>query len=454
MIKPYLKLFIFLLLMGNSLYSLGQDSIADFNQQEVRTLLDKHLTHFFPDVIDLINGGYYANFERDWTRSKEQNKMMVTQARTLWMAAKAAQFFPENKIYPKSAKHGFRFLTHNMRDFKHGGFKTNWPADSNGINSNIQLCYAHSFVLFALAEYAKIDSSQTVLGQLEEAFNWMESNAHDSIYGGYFNLIMSTETAQQILHDQQAQMRLGWGSPLWKDQNTSIHILEALSNVYRLMPTEQVHNRLSEMLALVRDTMVQKDSTLKLYFTRNWQPISYADSTRDFILKNQGIDHISFGHNIETAYLLIDASIALNGHADTLTLKVAKNLTDHCLQNGFDINFQGLFDRGYEFDGQIEIIDSSKSWWAQFEAWHTLALMQQYYPEEKSYQHAFIQMWNYMNKNLIDPVYGGHYNYGIDTYPENIEQKKVHHWKGPYHDGRALINVWQYLTQGMLKIEP
>lgn len=432
--------------------SIKQDKLKIISTKEVEKAFQQHLNHFYPAIIDSINGGYYTNFEYDWSLGKNQDKMMVTQARDLWMASIAAQAFPKNPVYKIAAKHGFEFITSKMWDEETGGFRLNFSPENPTEKSNYKLLYGNAFALFALAEYAKIDTSFEVKQWTEKVFNWMEEDAHDNLYGGYFNLILNDELKADTPENKAIIQKMGWGNPNWKDQNTSIHILEAFTTLHQVIPTPKVEKRLQEMLVLVRDTMVQENGSLKLYFTREWKPIDHSDSTKAYILENQGTDHVSFGHNIETAYLLIDASKTLYCEVDSTTLQIARKLTDHTVKYGFGKDYYGLFDRGYVFNNEMEIIDPHKSWWAQFEAWHTLALMSQYFPEDTIYPIAFQNMWQYINTELIDSVYGGQLNFGIDTYQKNKKQQKAHAWKGPYHDGRALFEVWQYLKNGELKL--
>jgi mannobiose 2-epimerase len=185
---------------------------------------------------------------------------------------------------------------------------------------------------------------------------------------------------------------------------------------------------------------------LNLFFSKDWQPVSHAAESRSYILNNIYTDHVSFGHDIETAYLLIDAAQTLYGKADSITLQVARKLTDHSLQHGFDKNYYGLFDKGYYFkdkDG-IEIVNDDKVWWSQAEAWHSLAIISNYYPQEKIYPLAFGRMWTYINEQMIDRQFGGWYNNGLDSDPGNRDKPKGHQWKACYHNGRALMRVYQY----------
>ncbi|MFN7116437.1 MAG: AGE family epimerase/isomerase [Saprospiraceae bacterium] len=415
---------------------------------DIEKELKTHLSTWYPRIIDTENGGYWTNFEYDWTRSQDQNKMLVTQARGLWTAARAASAFPDDPVYKKAADHGFEFLTKKMWDISNGGFYQYYPI--NNSEPSYKLIYGNTFALFALAEYAKVNKSPEVMMWVNKVFQWMETVAHDPKNLGYYNIIIPDNVKNSKDPEIQAFVsRLGWGKPDWKDQNTSIHILEAFTTVYQVLPEPLVKKRLEEMLKLVRDKMVNRDGHLNLYFTNNWEPIVYRDSSRAFIMKNLPIDHVSFGHDIETAYLLLDASKALYGKYDKKTLQVAKRLVDHSLQYGFEKEYYGLFDRGYRFtkNGNIEIVTRSKAWWAQMEAWHSLALMANLYPKEKIYPEAFQKMWQYMQKELIDHEHKGLYGNGLDESPESKTQRKAHQWKGAYHDGRALMQVWEYTKE-------
>ncbi|MBX2877899.1 MAG: AGE family epimerase/isomerase [Saprospiraceae bacterium] len=403
---------------------------------EIQQELDHLVELWYPRIIDTVNGGYWTNFEYDWSRSDDQPKMLVTQARGLWTAARLAQFYPDRPSLVKAAEHGFRFLTEKLWDEGKGGFVLQWPVKENA--PDYRLTYANAFALYALAEYAKINSEPKVLQWVERSFEWLETHAHDQAFGGYFNL---------VIFDEHIQENLGWGDGEWKGQNTSIHLLEAITNTYQVLPLPSVKKRLEEMLLLVRDTFVRENGSLQLYFTNDWSAVDYTDSTRQFILDHIHDDHVSFGHDIETAFLLYEAAMVwTGGNVDEKTQVVTKRMIDHCLATGFEEGFQGLFDKGYYFQGQegIEVTGRHKSWWAQAEAWHALALFSGLFPEAETYPVAFAAMWTYMQEQLIDHQHGGWYNAGLDESPKVIRQRKAHQWKGAYHNGRALMQVLEY----------
>ncbi len=407
---------------------------------EIKIQLDYLLNNFYPRIIDTVNGGYWTNFENDWTLSENQDKMLVTQARGLWTAARAAEMFPENPVFRKAADHGYEFLTTRLWDTIGGGFyQFYYPDSAQKAEAVYKLTYGNAFALYALSQYALINKTPETLGWVKKAFDWLEKKVYDPAEKGYFSIwIGNTKFTGKEVPE-------GWDNPSGKDQNTGIHLLEALTTAYRVIPDDIVKDRLTETLGLVRDRMVNESGYLNLFFDSKWNPVCIKDSSRNYIIKNPWMDHVSFGHNIETAYLLVDASKALYGTPDPLTLKVARGLIDHTLEFGFDKDFYGIFDKGYEFTkGTVEVIDSSKVWWAQAEAWHALALFSELYPEDNRYAAEFPKMWNYITTEMVDKEHGGWYNSGLDANPRTVRERKVHAWKSCYHDGRALMQVFSY----------
>src|SRR5262249_10561834 len=132
-----------------------------------------------------------------------------------------------------------------------------------------------------------------------DAFEWLERHAHDGEHGGYFEAL--TREGKPILSWDEVDSpgrrsdRLGvyYG---FKSMNAHIHLLEALAEYYALEKAPLARRRLEEMLAIVRDRIAVEPGALNLYLTRDWRPAPAHDS---------------FGHDVETAYLLVEAAAAL-----------------------------------------------------------------------------------------------------------------------------------------------
>ena len=442
--------FLFLLVCSQCTTTEEETLSLDFEKATIEKELQNLLQVFYPRIVDTLNGGYWTNFEEDWTQSTEQPKMLVTQARGLWTAARAAGYYPENTAYAEAAHHGYRFLTEQLWDTLNGGFHQYDYRFSEKLEIDHKSTYGNAFALYGIAEYAKINSSEEVKQWVEKAFNWLNTNAYDSIHSGYNTFILKDEIRFNPDPEVQAKiMELGWGTADGKDQNSSIHLLEALTTTYQVLPTPATKAKLETMLHLVRDTMVNDEGYLHLFFTKDWQAINHQDSSRAFILENIRYDHRSFGHDIETAFLLVEASKTLYGEIDQKTLTIAKKLMDHTIKYGFAKDYYGLFDKGYQFDHPdiVEVVNSQKVWWAQAEAWHALVLFHYLFPEESEYTHAANRMWDYIDMELIDHKYGGWYLSGLDESPASKSGKKAQPWKGAYHDGRSLIRVVEYFNE-------
>jgi mannobiose 2-epimerase len=227
-------------------------------------------------------------------------------------------------------------------------------------------------------------------------------------------------------------------------------LLEAFTELYSVWPDALLKTRLQEMLVLIRDTMVHSRGYLQLFFTPEWKPVTNKDSARDIILQRRSLDHVSFGHDVETAYLMMEATEALGNHDDKKTLETGKRMVDHALRNGWDPALGGFYDQGYYFRNgdTISIIKQSKNWWAQAEGLNTLMIFSRLYPSDgMNYAGKFLQLWTYVQLNLIDHVHGDWYEEGIDHDPGRKNSAKSHIWKATYHNFRSLSNCIRMLEK-------
>jgi len=415
------------------------------NRDSIRAQVTKNwddvLSAWYPRALDTTYGGYLANWTYDWQQAPQQNKMIVTQARHLWTTSKVLSDNPGDSLYLMATDLGFRFLKDKMWDSKHGGFY--WLVTRGGEpifdgEGKYKRIYGQAFGIYALAAYAQVNDSEEALNFAQEAFMWLEDNAHDRENRGYHSVVF--QDGQPLTKEEQTSQNLpvSW---IYKEQNAGIHLMEAFTELYRVWPDTLVRDRLIEMLHLVRDTMVKKSGHLTLFFTEDWQPISYADSSQASREANYHIDHVSFGHDIETAFLMLDASEALGNFEYDQTLEVAKKLVDHTLQTGFDPARSGIYQRGYYLPGDstVSIIDSEKDWWSQAEGLNTLLIFSDLFPEDPRYPRRFSRLWKYTRTYIIDHEYGGWYTLGLDVTPESRNYPKGQAWKGNYHNGRTLM---------------
>ena len=436
--------FILLLLTGHRL--LAQDPALDTILEQMKfAAKDLLIDKYYPRNIDHEYGGYISTYTYDFKPTEKQEKMIVTQARHIWSTARAAEFFHDTSFIGYS-KHGFYFLRDKMWDKEYGGFYSLVTREGKPVTTNKD-AYGNAFGVYGLSALYKASGDTAVLALAKKAFGWLEKHSHDPVHKGYFMHL--ERSGKPIVRPASTPSTSDLG---YKDQNSSIHLLEALTELYSVWPDPLVKERLNEMLTLIRDTIVTQKGYLTLFLTPDWKPISFHNTPRENILKHHSLDHVSFGHDIETAYLLIEASTVLGLMPDTTTYRISKKMVDHAIGNGWDSDLGGLYDEGYYFteDGPITIIADTKNWWAQAEALNTLLLYAAMYAQDHSVPHPdyldyFEKEWQYCQKYLIDHVNGDWYEGGIDKQPDKRKSRKAHIWKGPYHVFRSLMNCIEIL---------
>lgn len=420
--------------------------VSDSLSAEVEEAMKTHsVDPWYPLVIDSLYGGYLSDLNYRWELQGPQNKMIVSQARHIWTCSKLAEFYPRNKNYLAYAAHGFKFLKEKMWDQEFGGFynlvdqKGQVIADNDGsISKN---AYGNAFAIYGLAAYYKESGDQQALELSKRTFQWLEQHSYDPSYPGYF----------QFLARDGTPFMSGSGNVPPKDQNSTIHLLEAFTELYQVWPDDTLRNRLQTLMLVIRDTITTEKGYMNLFFNRDWTPVSYRDSTEEARAEHFELDHVSFGHDVETAYLLLEASEVLGIENDTTTLRKAKIMVDHALENGWDQQVGGIYDGGYYFNDSVDIsiIRDTKVWWAQAEALNTFLMMADLFPDDQyDYYEKFVTQWNYVQRYLLDDENNGWYWGGLDKEPDRENAPKAQIWKVNYHTVRSMMNCVKRLRSG------
>lgn len=406
---------------------------------EMKLSLEKELLEiWYPKSVDTSYGGFLSAFAFDGKRLPGQDKMIVTQARHVWSNARAAEIYPEKKYYLESARQGFLFLRDHCWDKQYGGFPSEYKQDGTPKPSGLgdKTAYGNAFAIYGLAAYYRVSKDTAALQLAIKTFEWLETHSHDAKRMGYFQHLDTKGRPVKRTAAISSMAETGY-----KDQNSSIHLLEAFTELYAVWPDPLLRKRLREMFLLIRDRITDPKGHLILFFTADWKPVSYRDSSGQSILAHHYLDHVSFGHDVETAYLLLEAAEALGMKDDPVTSRKAKRMVDHAIENGWDDSVGGFYDEGYYFRGEkkIRIIRDSKNWWAQAEGLNALLMMADYYPNDpRQYFAKFEQLWSYTKLYLIDHQWGDWYPGGLDKEPFQKTADKGNVWKGSYHNFRSL----------------
>lgn len=380
---------------------------------------------WFPRSLDREHGGFYSNFTRDWKRTKSEGKFSVFQGRMVWVASQVMMRRPEIKSeYKPFVEHGFKYLNDVLWDKQSGGFF--WGLDEkNDISSNYtdgKHLYGMSFGLYGATAAYEALKDPTALKLAQNTFRWIDLHAHDSKNGGYFEWL--TRDGKVVQRNESLTNVPVAGFPIgYKSMNTHIHLLESFAQLYEVWPDETLRQRLAELIEVVRDKVCVEPGVMNLYFTLDWRPIP---------------DHDSYGHDVETAYLLLEAEAALGGKPSDKTARMARMLVDHALTYGWDETNGGFYRDGTTF-GVAE--DKRKEWWVQFEGLNALLLMHQKYGQHSDkYFNAFLRQWQFIKNHQLDKEFAGVFD-TIEADGSVKDHTKSRIWKECYHDARALLNT-------------
>ncbi len=399
--------------------------LAEMYVPKLEKMLNDNIVSFWlSKSLDHKNGGYIINFGPKGEKKPGGTKMIVTQARTLWFFSSLARAGYGGPEHLKAAEVGYKFMTEKMWDKDNGGFY--WEVDMTGekkLQPHKHL-YGQAFALYGISEYYLASKNQQVLDFATQLFDLIETKAHDDIYGGYLE---SFDTDWSPL---QANVSSSMGSRGdEKLMNTHLHLLEAFTTYYRASKSPLAYKRLMELILIQSNTVVRKPlGACTDRYERNWTPKLGA-----------GYSIISYGHDIENVWLLMDACNGV-GLSNRPLLDLYKTLYDYSLKYGYDETNGGFFDSG-PFNQPAS--RRTKTWWVQAEGLVSSLYMYRITDDPK-YLSVFEKTYNFVDKYMADWEYG---EWHSGTTAEGVAQAgdKAQPWKCGYHNGRAMIECIEVL---------
>lgn len=382
-------------------------------EQEVEIELLRLLDFWRTQTIDVHHGGFIGRMDAQGRIERAADKGAVLNARLLWSFARAHRHTGEPFARTLAERAHAYFATHFI-DRQHGGVY--WILDAHGRPLDTEKrTYAVAFAIYGLSEHYAACGDLAALDEARRLFVWLERHAADRRHGGYREAV-TCEGAPV------AALRLGASDPLVaKSTNTHLHVLEAYAGLYRVWPDSSLYARLAALIALFVERFIADDGHLRLYF--------------DDAFGVQG-DVLSYGHDIETAWLLVDAAEALS--EPTLiaaTQNVAVRMADAIERV---LAPDGSLD--YQVDRARGQIDRQRSWWVAAET--MVGFLHAYQLSGRcTLLDASRAAWTFAQRHHLDRE-RGEWRPGVSADGEPIAGlDHVGPWKGPYHTMRACIEV-------------
>lgn len=246
-------------------------------------------------------------------------------------------------------------------------------------------------------------------------FELIEQHVYDPIHGGY---IEGRARDWSALADMRLSDKEVYNSP--KSMNTLLHVLEAYTNLLRVWNDPGLHIQLRNLVEIFLEQIIDRKAHLsRLFFDENWDPIG---------------EQVSFGHDIECSWLLVEAAEVLaDEHLLGLTQQAALDIADAVHARGLDLD-GSIFYEG----GPIGITNYEKHWWAHAEGVVGFYNAYMICPpldinQREMYLSAALRLWDYIEAEFVDKQHGEWYKILDRLGTPQVNHPKAGPWEDPYH---------------------
>lgn len=276
------------------------------------------------------------------------HRHLVNQARLIWTFSFVHRLGYDDREhdYREAAQCGYRFLTERLIDRRNGGFA--WLAEADGRIVDLRkILYGQAFALYALVEYHRATGLSEPLDHARSLFELVQDRMHDAANSGWVEHCEADFTPLAS-HASVSGMP---GTGL-RSANTHLHWMEALIELADVTGGSSALSALEEALHINGTWFFPDDPGDYRNFRRpDWKAID-----------DLGPDLVSYGHNMEFAWLMIRAQEVLDVPPDWDRFEA---LLRHALRFGFDYEKGGFYWAG---PGHGPASDREKIWWVQAEA--------------------------------------------------------------------------------------
>lgn len=378
--------------------------------EEIKQHLTGALIPFWHRLRDDRYGGFYGYLGYDLSIEKEAVKGCILNSRILWFFSNAYLMLREDMLL-EDARHAFLFLKEHCLDREQGGVY--WSLDYTGKPEDVtKHTYNQAFAIYALSSYYDASKDVEALEIARSLYRLVEEKCRDEY--GYLEAF--GRDFYPVENDKLSEN----GVMAEKTMNTLLHVFEAYAELYRVAGEACVAERLRYMLDLMADRIYNRElGRQEVFFDKTWNTL---------------IDLYSYGHDIETAWL-VDRGLEILG--DEAYIKKLAPITRTITEN---IYHRAYIDHSLVNEAEHGVVDTTRVWWVQAEA--VVGFLNGYQKQEKKeYLKAAEDIWGYIREYMVDKRPGSEWFSGLDKDRNPLEKPIVEPWKCPYHNGRMCFEV-------------
>ncbi|GAB1415000.1 cellobiose 2-epimerase [Paludibacter sp.] len=394
------------------------DKMGAWLDELIKHLEDNILSFWIHNTIDNIHGGFIGRITGNGEKQYEAKKGAVLNARIMWTFSAAYRILKKD-IYLKMAVRAKQYFDEYFIDKTNGGVF--WSVDYQGkpFDTN-KHTYAIGFAIYAYSEFYRATNDISAKNTAINLFNDIETHCYDNVYGGYFEAFSETwESIEDMRLSEKDENAI-------KTMNTHLHILEPYTNLFKIWKSPLLKNRLSELVTIFLEKIIDSNSYhVNLYFNSLWE--------------TKG-DLISYGHDIETTWLLSEAAITLkNPHLEKMVSMIIPQMI-HAAEEGIISDGSMV----YEHNLTTRLIDYDRHWWVQAEA--IVGFYHHYINTGNNrFAERTIKLWEFIKSKMIDSD-SGEWVWSVDRSGETtIVNDRMGFWKCPYHHARMCLEIVETL---------
>lgn len=382
-----------------------EERLAEIRQR-AGSLADSAARFWLTYGVDKKYGGFHGTLDKSGKVVPPEDKFLVQQARHLWAFSEWYLLRDNSTRVKRICDQQYSFLMRYYQNTKTNEFYSHVKRDGSLLKEDNYL-YNQAFTIYGLSNYARVFQHAGAAEHALACFRAIDDRTHDNMYGGY---------------DQSSEYR-------HKEINTQMHLMEAFTTLYETVHDSRVGTRLNELVDIMLNNAIQPDGHCRSYYNRMWESIGFTD--------------ISYGHDFEVAWLIMEAARVLGRMNEGSLRKKVQTLGEVSSLAGYDSQRGGYFSKG---NSQGRISDRTKIWWVQAEAaaglWWTWILSQD-------------EIHLARLENTLDWIEKYQLNAGTGEWFAETDSKgniigtpnMGYDWKASYHTMRAMLYLEKWIDE-------